>query len=138
MWSHDNFAKVSGNNRRSALEVAMNIKKSIYLSLGIFMSFGLWQPAFAQQGATNCGPFMGAGWGTGWHGWFLGPLFMLAFLAAAVAVVVLIVRALTGSHSGPSHLPPGSYNLPLDILKERFAKGEIDSDEFEERRKILS
>ena len=91
------------------------------------------QSAFGQQGPTNCGPFMG--WG--WHGWFLGPLMMLAVLAAAFAVVVLIVRALLGSQGGPPYRPPGTYNSPLDILRERFAKGEIDKDEFEERRRVL-
>jgi putative membrane protein len=29
------------------------------------------------------------------------------------------------------------HNTPLDILRERFARGEIDKDEFEERRKVL-
>jgi putative membrane protein len=29
------------------------------------------------------------------------------------------------------------HNTSLDILKERFARGEIDKDEFEERRKVL-
>ena len=91
--------------------------------------------AFAQQGISNCGgPFMGGGW----YGWFLGPLFMLAFLAAAVAVVVLIVRALSTGSSGPDFRIPGSGGSPpLDILKERFAKGEIDRNEYEERRRVL-
>ena len=36
----------------------------------------------------------------------------------------------------PHHAPPAQ--TPLDILRERFARGEIDKDEFEERRRVLS
>ena len=102
--------------------------------LGIAFFFAMVRPALAQQGIPNCGPFMSGGW----YGWFIGPLFMLAFLAAAVAVVVLIVRALSSSHSGPEFRIPGSGGPPpMDILKERFARGEIDKDEYEERRRVL-
>jgi len=95
--------------------------------------------AIAQQsygyGGYGHGGYM-HGWGDGWHNWFMGPLIMLVFLALATVVVVLIVRWLWGTGRTPHHGGPLS-NTPLDILKERFARGEIDANEFEERRKIL-
>ena len=67
-----------------------------------------------------------------------GPLFMILVLAVVIAAVVLMVRWL----GGPSHGSAPTYHAPasrtaLDILKERFARGEIDKDEFEERRRLL-
>ena len=68
---------------------------------------------------------------------FRSPLFMILVLAVVIAVAVLLVRWLGGPWHGPaSHQsPPG--RAPLDILKERFARGEIDKEEFEERRRML-
>ncbi len=77
-------------------------------------------------------------WGGGWHGMIFGPIFMILILVAIIAAVVLIVRWLGGPmHApGPQHYPsPGQP--PLDILKERFARGEIDKEEYEERRRVL-
>lgn len=67
-----------------------------------------------------------------------GPLFMILALAAVIAVVILLVRWIGGPWVGiqpPYQPPPG--RTPLDILKERFARGEIDKEEFEERRRVL-
>ncbi len=65
-----------------------------------------------------------------------GPIMMIVFIAVAVVVVVLLVRWLGGpGHGGALPSPPGK--TPLDILKERFAKGEIDKEEFEARRCVL-
>jgi putative membrane protein len=66
---------------------------------------------------------------------FLGPLMTIIFIAAIVAAVVLMFRWLGGSHGAAPPPPPG--RTPLDILKERFARGEIDKEEFEERRRVL-
>ena len=66
---------------------------------------------------------------------FFGPLMMIVFIAALVAAVVVMVRWFGGSHGGTP--PPTSGRTSLDILKERFARGEIDKEEFEERRRVL-
>ncbi len=81
----------------------------------------------------------------GWHGggdWghmMFGPLMMLVFVAVVIVLVVLAVRWLGGAGHGAAADPyPRSGKTPIDILEERFASGEIDQDEFEERRRILS
>jgi len=92
-------------------------------------------PALAQQTRPDYyGPHM---WWGGGYAWFMGPIMWLLFIAIAVVVMVLLVRWL-GVSGGPAGGVPGvPGKTPLDILKERFAKGEIDKKEFEERRKVL-
>jgi putative membrane protein len=72
--------------------------------------------------------------GSGWM--FLGPLMMILFLAGIVALVVLAVRWMGGPVQGMGAAPL-SGKTPLDILRDRFARGEIERDEFEERRRAL-
>jgi putative membrane protein len=78
----------------------------------------------------------------GWGGWGFGPIFgpflMILTLAAVIALVVILVRFFTGSQITTSPYHEASGRKPLDILKERFARGEIDKEEFEERRRILN
>ena len=92
-------------------------------------------PALANQAhETFAHPMMWGAWG--WAGMIFGPLMMIAVLAAVVAAAVLLVRWMGGAPAaGPA---PASAKTPLDILNERFAKGEIDTEEFEERRRLLS
>ena len=88
-------------------------------------------PALAQTYGNH--PHLGA-WG--WGGTIFGPIMIIVFIAVAVVMVVLLVRWLGGpGHGGALHSPPGK--MSLDILKERFANGEIDKEEFEERRRVL-
>ncbi len=74
-------------------------------------------------------------WGHGWGGMIFGPLMMIVFIALIVGVVVLVVRWLGGAGAGPAQ---GSKpKAALEILEERFARGEIDKDEFDDRRRAL-
>jgi putative membrane protein len=113
--------------------------KSIPLSISaVGSAIALLPGAALAQTATDpdrngWGPHM-MGWG--WSGMIFGPIFMILVLALVVAVAVLLVRWLGGSSpTATPHQPP--TRTPLDILKERFAHGEIDKEEFEERRRIL-
>lgn len=77
-------------------------------------------------------------WGGGWFGMIFGPIVMILVLAAVIALAVLLVRWIGGPWHGmqpPHNVPAG--RTPLDILKERYARGEIDKEEFEERRRVL-
>ena len=66
-----------------------------------------------------------------WH-W----LFVILFFAVPIYVIyVLLGRLIDRAKRTPQN--PPTDRLPLDILKERFARGEIDKEEFEERRRML-
>lgn len=71
----------------------------------------------------------------GW-GWGFGILGMLFWLALVVLVVVLIWRLLDdGGRNGARH--EGADETPLEILEKRYARGEIDRDEFERMKREL-
>ena len=90
----------------------------------------------SQALAAASGDYHGSMWHGGWGGMIFGPLMMILVVAAIVVLVVVALRWLgsTGHGTAPQ-APPGK--TPLDILQERFARGEIDREEFEERRGVL-
>lgn len=74
-------------------------------------------------------------WGVGWSGLFFGPLLMALLLGILIAVLFVLIRWLSAPRHNPR--PPDGRPTPLDILKERFARGEIGKEEYEERRRVL-
>lgn len=112
------------------------LQRSFIWDAALLSALALPTGAWAQQQSPQYyGPHM---WNGGWHSWFFGPMIMIAFIALTVVVVVLLVRWLGGhgpGQPGAHHAPP--RRAPLEILKERFAKGEIDKEEFDERRRVL-
>ncbi len=64
----------------------------------------------------------------------LGPIMMIVFIALIAGAVVLVTRWMG---LGGSSLAGGA-NKARHILDERFARGEIDMDVYEERKRVLS
>jgi len=75
-----------------------------------------------------------------WHegmGWWMmfGGIFMLLFWGAIIALVVWGISKLR--ERGGSGTGTTEKRDPLDIAKERYAKGEISHEEFEQIKKNL-
>ena len=120
-------------------------------------------PAVAQQAQTTpTAPaeqygygyhhygYMWGGPGWGWHPFMVvGPIFVVLAIIGMMVIFVWLVRWATrgypfyghGFHHGHGGCPccggPGRGRAALDILDERFARGEIEKAEFEEKRKLL-
>lgn len=65
---------------------------------------------------------------------FFGGGFMWIFWILLIVILLVVVKAITGQNNDNNRL---QNETPMDILKARYAKGEIDDEEFERRRKEL-
>ncbi len=73
------------------------------------------------------------GMGFGNWGWGGGMgLGMVLFWAAFIAVIVMVVRAVGNDATGSK-----GDKTPLQILKQRYARGDIGKDEFEQKQRDL-
>jgi len=99
--------------------------------------------AAAQWGGGYGGWHMGpgyGGYGMGWgwgYGWF-GLIFMAVFWILVIVGLVYLIRWLAhGARSDRSGYHGSSGQRAIDILKERYARGEIDKAEFDAKKKDL-
>lgn len=88
-------------------------------------------------------------YGNNWGGFdFFGMIMMLLFWVLIVWGLIMLIRWLGYSQGGGqlrhhmgrhhmNHQSGGGSDAALSILKERYAKGEISMEEYEERKKVL-
>jgi putative membrane protein len=111
--------------------------KTVVIAIAIVLGAFFLLPAFMGLGMMGMFPFggmMGAmmGWGpsVGW-GW----VFPLVLWGGIITTIVFLVRGVTRGGGGTSY---HGEDTALDILKKRYARGEITREEFQERRRALT
>jgi len=85
-----------------------------------------------MMGPGTMGPGMMGGWGMGW----LGMIFMMAFWILVIVGLVFLIKWLIQSTRGAKEVGHGTSRA-LEILKERYARGEITKEEFEQMKKDI-
>jgi putative membrane protein len=94
-------------------------------------TIALFKGAFQPPGSGEMGPRM---WGWEYHmGWFSIILIGLFWIAVIVAILFLIRWLIVSA----SHKKAKPTDSPLEILRIRYARGEINKQEFEEKKKDL-
>lgn len=86
----------------------------------------------------------GDGWG--WGGWLVMALMMIVFWGLLIAGVIALVHYTRGTRQAPGPgggpvYPPGEpgwgRGRAEEVLRERFARGEIDEEEYRRRLALL-
>ena len=70
--------------------------------------------------------------GAGWGAWFLMGIVMVVFWVTIIALAVWLIRS-SGSHLHTTGVPN-----PMEIARERYARGEISDEEFERIKRGLT
>ena len=114
-------------------EICFKMKAKLTLVLTVLISFVVVGQAFAQQrGDYPCwrmGPGMMCGGGMGWFG-------MIFFWVLVIVGMVFLIRWLIQTTKREKDVV-GSSSRALDILKERYARGEVTKEEFDKMKNDL-
>jgi len=80
----------------------------------------------------HMGPGMMGEYGMGWF----GTIFMMIFWILVIVGLIFLIKWLIQATKGGAS-PVQSGSRALDILKERYARGEINKEEFEQKKRDL-
>ena len=99
--------------------------------------FTLLQDVMSRGGGYDWGMghgpgMMGWGYGTSWF----GHIIMMAFWIALIIGIIVFIRWLVLSTRSETQ-KKDPENSALEILKKRYARGEINKEEFEEKKRDL-
>jgi len=109
------------------------MKKLLIASVALSSLFA-WSIIYAQEPWRDygMGPWM---MNRGFGLWWLTPFIMIAFWIVVIVGMISLIRWLLRSDRGREMK---SEDTAIDILKKRYAKGEISMDDFERMKQDIS
>jgi putative membrane protein len=113
------------------LKIFVTWALAILVLSNIFIS-----PVLAQSGRYgnwHMGRWMSGGWGMGWFGMIFMILFWILIIVGLVALVKWLFQ--NANNKGPSAVATSSE--AIELLKRRYARGEIPREKFESMKKDL-
>ena len=125
-----------GQSKNENRRCRMRFHKSLLIVFAGFLLLILKGRAFAQwgggYGCGGMGPGMMGGWGMGWF----GGIFMIVIWVLVIVGLIFFIKWLIQSTKSDKDIIQGSSRA-LDIVKERYARGEIDKEEFQRMKADL-
>ena len=112
------------------------IRYSITALIFFILGFYPITTTFAQQGrydGSGMGPGMMGSWGMGWFGGIFMAVFWILILVGLVFGIRWLLQATSKKEDSGQHI-----SRAIDILKERYARGEIDKAQFETMKHDLA
>lgn len=76
-------------------------------------------------------------WNDGGAWWMVTMMVLFAVVVVGVIIWAVTASSRSGSAAGLQESPRGTPSNARAILDERFARGEIDGAEYEQRRRLL-
>jgi len=112
------------------------IKKKILAPIAYLSAMAISFPTLADEAGVAMPGFWHRGWEWGGGHMLFGGFFMILFWAGLVLLIFLAARWFADNPSGNE--AAREEKTALEILAERFARGEIDKQEYEDRKKTLA
>jgi putative membrane protein len=109
----------------------ISITRIICSSLFLIFTLTGCGPVFGPKGGM--GPDMMGPWGMGWF----GAIFLILIVIFVIVALIFLLPRLKQNYKIEGAETSSGKSNALEILKERYARGEIDKTEFEEKKKDL-
>jgi len=112
------------------------VKKFLLYSIAVGFFFANLASSYAHWTDSRDWGMHGPGM-MGWGWWGMGWIFMIIFWGLIIVGLIFLIRWLAGLSRSRAPYDK-THDSAIEILKQRYAKGEINKNEFEEKKRDLT